>query len=138
VFVFCYTIINKNHHHHVRLIHTQLLTCKSISTCKNNPWCWQVLVFYLCFDFLLSSLSLFQSFDWFFPGFSFPSGQYLAELFEEHQKFEPFMQVLPICSRLLNQGSSFIFLYNLDLFDSFYFFMILVLYMLSNPFPSCL
>jgi protein quaking len=74
----------------------------------------------------------------FFPGFSFPSGQYLAELFEEHQKFEPFMQVLPICSRLLNQGSSFIFLYNLDLFDSFYFFMILVLYMLSNPFPSCL
>ncbi|PNT08596.1 hypothetical protein POPTR_013G159800v4 [Populus trichocarpa] len=31
------------------------------------------------------------------------SGQYLAELFEEHQKFEPFMQVLPICSRLLNQ-----------------------------------
>uniref|UniRef100_A0A6N2LIN4 Uncharacterized protein n=1 Tax=Salix viminalis TaxID=40686 RepID=A0A6N2LIN4_SALVM len=31
------------------------------------------------------------------------SGQYLAELLEEHQKFEPFMQVLPICSRLLNQ-----------------------------------
>ncbi|KAB5530254.1 hypothetical protein DKX38_020335 [Salix brachista] len=31
------------------------------------------------------------------------SGQYLAELLEEHQKFEPFMQVLPICSRLLSQ-----------------------------------
>ena len=71
VFVFCYTIINKNHHHHVRLIHTQLLTCKSISACKNNPWCWRVLVFYLCFDFLLSSLSLFQSFDWFFSSFFF-------------------------------------------------------------------
>ncbi|KAJ4797780.1 RNA-binding KH domain-containing protein [Rhynchospora pubera] len=28
---------------------------------------------------------------------------YLAELLAEHQKFGPFMQVLPICSRLLNQ-----------------------------------
>ncbi|KAJ6696553.1 hypothetical protein OIU85_002950 [Salix viminalis] len=31
------------------------------------------------------------------------SGQYLTELLEEHQKLGPFMQVLPICSRLLNQ-----------------------------------
>ncbi|XP_024962451.1 KH domain-containing protein At3g08620-like [Cynara cardunculus var. scolymus] len=29
--------------------------------------------------------------------------QYLTELLEEHQKLQPFMQVLPICSRLLNQ-----------------------------------
>jgi len=34
-----------------------------------------------------------------------PSGQYLTELLEERQKLGPFMQVLPICSRLLNQGS---------------------------------
>ncbi|XP_002533340.2 KH domain-containing protein At2g38610 isoform X2 [Ricinus communis] len=31
------------------------------------------------------------------------SGQYLTELLEEHQKLGPFNQVLPICSRLLNQ-----------------------------------
>ncbi|KAK2968843.1 hypothetical protein RJ640_001161 [Escallonia rubra] len=30
--------------------------------------------------------------------------QYLTELLAEHQKLGPFMQVLPICSRLLNQG----------------------------------
>ncbi|CAL5353303.1 unnamed protein product [Camellia sinensis] len=30
-------------------------------------------------------------------------GQYLAELLGEHQKLEPFVQVVPICSRLLNQ-----------------------------------
>jgi protein quaking len=30
-------------------------------------------------------------------------GQYLAELLAEHQKLGPFMQVLPVCSRLLNQ-----------------------------------
>ncbi|KAI3991288.1 hypothetical protein MKX01_034607, partial [Papaver californicum] len=29
--------------------------------------------------------------------------QYLTELLAEHQKLGPFMQVLPICSRLLNQ-----------------------------------
>nr|XP_043620535.1 KH domain-containing protein At3g08620 [Erigeron canadensis] len=29
--------------------------------------------------------------------------QYLTELLEEHQKLQPFMQVLPVCSRLLNQ-----------------------------------
>ncbi|KAH7672453.1 protein quaking protein [Dioscorea alata] len=29
--------------------------------------------------------------------------QYLAELLAEHQKLGPFMQVLPLCSRLLNQ-----------------------------------
>lgn len=31
------------------------------------------------------------------------SSQYLSELLAEHQKLGPFMQVLPICSRLLNQ-----------------------------------
>ncbi|XP_010449148.1 PREDICTED: tetrahydrocannabinolic acid synthase-like [Camelina sativa] len=31
------------------------------------------------------------------------SSQYLTELLVEHQKLIPFMQVLPICSRLLNQ-----------------------------------
>ncbi|CAK9184834.1 unnamed protein product [Ilex paraguariensis] len=31
------------------------------------------------------------------------SGQYLSELLAEHQKLGPFVQVLPICSRLLNQ-----------------------------------
>ncbi|RXH82038.1 hypothetical protein DVH24_036379 [Malus domestica] len=30
--------------------------------------------------------------------------QYLSELLAEHQKLGPFMQVLPICSRLLNQA----------------------------------
>lgn len=30
--------------------------------------------------------------------------QYLSELLAEHQKLGPFIQVLPICSRLLNQG----------------------------------
>ena len=30
--------------------------------------------------------------------------QYLSELLIEHQKLGPFTQVLPICSRLLNQG----------------------------------
>ena len=33
--------------------------------------------------------------------------QYLADLLQEHQKLGPFMQVLPICSRLLNQGECF-------------------------------
>ncbi|PSS23889.1 KH domain-containing protein [Actinidia chinensis var. chinensis] len=31
------------------------------------------------------------------------SNQYLSELLAEHQKIAPFMQVLPTCSRLLNQ-----------------------------------
>ncbi|CAN0880042.1 KH domain-containing protein At2g38610 [Linum grandiflorum] len=31
------------------------------------------------------------------------SSQYLSDLLAEHQKLGPFMQVLPICSRLLNQ-----------------------------------
>ncbi|XP_021910046.1 LOW QUALITY PROTEIN: KH domain-containing protein At3g08620-like [Carica papaya] len=31
------------------------------------------------------------------------SGQYLSELLAEYQKLGPFVQVLPICSRLLNQ-----------------------------------
>ncbi|RVW56531.1 KH domain-containing protein [Vitis vinifera] len=31
--------------------------------------------------------------------------QYLTELLAEYQKLVPFMQVLPVCSRLLNQGS---------------------------------
>ncbi|KAI3759966.1 hypothetical protein L1987_50353 [Smallanthus sonchifolius] len=30
-------------------------------------------------------------------------GQYLSELLAEHQKLQPFIQVLPICTRLLNQ-----------------------------------
>lgn len=39
------------------------------------------------------------------------SNQYLSELLAEHQKLRPFMQVLPNCSRLLNQGDFFIFLF---------------------------
>ncbi|KAI7731030.1 hypothetical protein M8C21_029539, partial [Ambrosia artemisiifolia] len=35
--------------------------------------------------------------------------QYLSELLEEHQKLQPFMQVLPVCSRLLNQDPSVLF-----------------------------
>lgn len=35
--------------------------------------------------------------------------QYLSELLAEHQKLGPFMQILPICSRLLNQGLLFFF-----------------------------
>ncbi len=38
--------------------------------------------------------------------------QYLAELLAEHQKLGPFMQVLPICSKLLSQG---------EIFSSFFF-----------------
>ncbi|KAL6508112.1 hypothetical protein OROGR_024307 [Orobanche gracilis] len=34
------------------------------------------------------------------------SNHYLSELLTEHQKLGPFMQVLPICSRLLNQEIS--------------------------------
>jgi len=30
--------------------------------------------------------------------------QYLTELVAEYQKLGPFMQVLPLCTRLLNQG----------------------------------
>ncbi|GJM88901.1 hypothetical protein PR202_ga05483 [Eleusine coracana subsp. coracana] len=41
------------------------------------------------------------------PGPPDIGSQYLAELLQEHQKLGPFMQVLPICSRLLNQGESF-------------------------------
>jgi hypothetical protein len=33
--------------------------------------------------------------------------QYLAELLAEHQKLGPFMQVLPICNKLLSQGEIF-------------------------------
>ncbi|GKB81363.1 KH domain-containing protein, partial [Tanacetum coccineum] len=29
--------------------------------------------------------------------------QYLAELLAEHEKLQPFIQVLPVCTRLLNQ-----------------------------------
>ncbi|CAL5424283.1 unnamed protein product [Camellia sinensis] len=32
------------------------------------------------------------------------SNQYWSELLAEHQKIAPFMQVLPICNRLLNQA----------------------------------
>ncbi|KAL1348651.1 hypothetical protein HN51_024639 [Arachis hypogaea] len=35
--------------------------------------------------------------------FDLDSSQYLAELLAEHQKLGPFVQVLPFCSRLLNQ-----------------------------------
>ncbi|KAG8085947.1 hypothetical protein GUJ93_ZPchr0010g7307 [Zizania palustris] len=37
------------------------------------------------------------------PGPPDAAGQYLAKLLQERQKLGPFMQVLPICSRLLNQ-----------------------------------
>lgn len=42
--------------------------------------------------------------------FFFACSQYLTELLAEHQKLGPFNQVLPICSRLLNQGFPFFFL----------------------------
>jgi protein quaking len=57
----------------------------------------QVFVVYqsLCRDFyfLLSVLIV-----------TYLCSQYLSELLAEHQKLGPFMQVLPTCSRLLNQG----------------------------------
>ncbi|KAH9622391.1 hypothetical protein KSS87_023325 [Heliosperma pusillum] len=37
------------------------------------------------------------------PVSSFDDNQYLTELLAEHQKLGPFLQLLPICSRLLNQ-----------------------------------
>ncbi|KAF8402449.1 hypothetical protein HHK36_010533 [Tetracentron sinense] len=40
--------------------------------------------------------------------------QYLTELLAEHQKLGPFMQVLPTCSRLLNQDTSLITLQRLS------------------------
>jgi hypothetical protein len=46
--------------------------------------------------------------------------QYLSELLAEHQKLGPFLQVLPICSRLLNQGL-FMFVYVCG--SIFYFFL---------------
>jgi hypothetical protein len=49
--------------------------------------------------------------DWLcdFLGFVSFCSQYLSELLAEHHKLGPFMQVLPICSRLLNQGEIFSF-----------------------------
>lgn len=38
--------------------------------------------------------------------FAFVCSQYLTELLTERQKLGPFMQVLPFCTRLLNQGIS--------------------------------
>ena len=35
---------------------------------------------------------------------TFLFGRYLAELLAERQKLAPFVQVLPFCTRLLNQG----------------------------------
>lgn len=48
--------------------------------------------------------------------------QYLSELLAEHQKLGPFLQVLPICSRLLNQG---LFMF-VDLFFLDFFFQLVV------------
>ncbi|KAL5700254.1 hypothetical protein ACHQM5_025726 [Ranunculus cassubicifolius] len=51
-------------------------------------------VIYLCFTYLN-------------PDFNFclyNNGRYLAELMAERQKLGPFMQILPLCNRLLNQG----------------------------------
>lgn len=51
--------------------------------------------------------SNFWGFGLLFLGFLFSvcvCSQYLSELLAEHQKLGPFMQVLPICCRLLNQG----------------------------------
>jgi protein quaking len=41
--------------------------------------------------------------------------QYISQLLAEHQKLGPFMQVLPICSRLLNQGPTLLISSFLDL-----------------------
>jgi len=55
---------------------------------------WFVLDEFVCFWFI-EEKGVF---------FFFFCSQYLSELLAEHQKLGPFMQVLPICSRLLNQG----------------------------------
>jgi len=58
----------------------------------------------VCFDLLLINLCAFDSeMKRVVDVFCFCS-QYLSELLAEHQKLGPFLQVLPICSRLLNQG----------------------------------
>ncbi|KVH94996.1 K Homology domain-containing protein, partial [Cynara cardunculus var. scolymus] len=38
------------------------------------------------------------------PQITDADSQYLSELLAEHQKLQPFMQVFPVCTRLLNQG----------------------------------
>lgn len=71
--------------------------------------CW-------CQDCFFAPLFLFGSIDWWYCDsfdtdewwfiglFGFLCSQYLAELLAEHQKLGPFMQVLPICNKLLSQG----------------------------------
>ncbi|KAG0468031.1 hypothetical protein HPP92_017359 [Vanilla planifolia] len=69
--------------------------------------------FILLTQFLLGSMSgLYNHSRSFSPASAFSpqtrsspdvDSQYLAELLTEHQKLGPFLQVLPICSRLLNQ-----------------------------------
>lgn len=53
-----------------------------------------------CFNYASSESIQLNCFCFCFFFFS----QYLTELLAEHQKLGPFMQALPICTRLLNQG----------------------------------
>lgn len=52
-------------------------------------------------------------------------GRYLAELLSERQKLGPFVQVLPHCSRLLNQGGfirSLLLHFVVEMLINYYFF----------------
>ncbi|WVZ17378.1 hypothetical protein V8G54_010360 [Vigna mungo] len=57
-----------------------------------------------CFNYASSESIQLNCFCFCFFFFS----QYLTELLAEHQKLGPFMQALPICTRLLNQGFHFL------------------------------
>lgn len=82
----------------------------SIGNSSGNPLPRISLFFFCLFNlWFLSLLSLIELINcWIINRLlvlcSLISSQYLSELLAEHQKFGPFMQVLPICSRLLNQG----------------------------------
>ena len=67
------------------------------------------------------------------------SSQYLSELLAEHQKLGPFMQVLPICSRLLNQGQVYMnFLISGSRFSGFFFFFFGFILFFHDPLVASL
>lgn len=94
---------------------------------------------YYCLFLSFNFLSFYQSISQVLIFMCHISNHYLSELLAEHQKLGPFVQVLPICSRLLNQGYSFYHFLVLDLpffgfsfiftnldptqFESFYIFI---------------
>lgn len=77
---------------------SSFLNCKSI--CR-IVYCNTKVILFWC-HLLISIISGYLIDELLFNFCSY--SHYLAELLAEHQKLGPFVQVLPICSRLLNQG----------------------------------